>query len=63
MDKRIKIKTAVNMACLIISTVALYAFVAIADVSAGWRKVLIVIAIGWIVSGITNLGECFKQGK
>lgn len=63
MDKRTKIKTAVNIVCLIISIVALYAFVAIVDVSVGGRTVLIVIAIGWIISSVTNLIACFKQGK
>ncbi len=60
-DKRTKIKTAVNIVFLIMSMVALYAFAAIIDISVGWRIVLIVIAIGWIVSGVSNLIGCFKQ--
>lgn len=61
MDKRTRIKVIVSTVCLIISTAALYAFAAIVDVSGGWRIALIMIAIGWIASGVSNLIECFKQ--
>ena len=61
LDKRTRIKVIVSTVCLIISTAALYAFAVIVDVSTGWRIALIVIAIGWIASGISNLIECFKQ--
>lgn len=60
-DKRTRIKLIISTVCLIISIAALYAFVAIIDVSNGWRIALIVIAIGWIVSGVSNLMGCFKQ--
>ena len=63
MEKRTKIKVIVSTVCLIISIVALYAFVAIVDVSGGWRIALNVIAIGWIASGVSNLIECFKRRK
>lgn len=63
MDKRTRIKAIVSTVCLIISIAALYAFAAIIDVSAGWRAVLIVIAIGWIISSVVNLIACFKQSK
>jgi hypothetical protein len=63
LDKRTRIKVIVSTVCLIISIGALYAFAAIIDVSTGWRIVLIVIATGWIVSGILNLIECFKIRK
>jgi len=63
MDKRMKIKTIINIVCLIISIIALYAFVTMIDISVGWRIVLIVIGIGWIVSAISNLIGCFKQSK
>lgn len=63
MNKRTKVKTAVNIICLMISIIALYAFSAVIDVSVGWRIALIVIAIGWIVSAVSNLIECLKQGK
>lgn len=60
-DKRTRIKTAVNIVFLMMSVVALYAFAVIVDVSTGWRIALIVIAIGWIISGVSNLIGCFKQ--
>lgn len=60
-DKRTRIKLIISTVCLIISIAALYAFAAIVDVSGGWRIALIVIAIGWIVSGVSNLIGCFKQ--
>ena len=60
MDKRTKTKAIVSTVGLIISIAALYAFIAIVDISSGWRIALIVIAIGWIVSGVLNLMECFK---
>ena len=63
MDKRTKIKTAVNAACLLISITALYAFASVIDVSLGWRITLIVIAIGWTVSAVSNLIDCLKQSK
>lgn len=62
-DKRTRIKLIISTVCLIISIVALYAFVAIIDVSTGWRIALVVIAIGWIASGVSNLIECFKKRK
>lgn len=63
MDKRMKIKTIINIVCLMISIIALYAFVTLIDVSVGWRIVLIVMAIGWIVSAISNLIGYFKHSK
>ena len=63
MDKRMKIKTVINIVCLIISIIALYAFVTLIDISVGWRIALIVMAIGWIVSAISNLIGYFKQSK
>ncbi|MBR3785538.1 MAG: hypothetical protein IKJ77_03960 [Firmicutes bacterium] len=63
MNKRTIAKTAVNIICLMISVIALYAFTAVIEVSIGWRLALIVIAIGWIVSAVSNLIECLKQGK
>lgn len=63
MDKRTKIKAIVSTVCLIISIIALYAFAAVIDVSGGWRIALIVIAIGWIISGVSNLIGCFRKRK
>lgn len=61
MDKRTRIKVIVSTVCLIISIAALCAFAVIVDVSTGWRIVLIVIAIGWIASGVSNLIECLRN--
>ena len=63
LDKRTIIKAIVSTVCLIISIVALYVFVAVVDVSSGWQIVLALIAIGWIVSGILSLMECFRKDK
>lgn len=63
MDQRTKIKVVISTVGLIIGLIALYAFVAVIDVFGGWRIALIVIAIGWIVSGISNLIGYFKQNK
>lgn len=38
-------------------------FIFIAEVSNGWRIVLIIIAIFWIISGISNLVEYFGKQK
>ena len=62
MDKRTKVKLITTIICLIVSAFALYAFLFIADISRGWRIVLIIIAIFWILSGLSNLVEyCGKK--
>lgn len=62
MDKRTKVKLITTVICLIVSVFALYAFLFVADVSKGWRIVLIIIAIFWILSGLSNLMEyCGKK--
>lgn len=63
MDKRTKVKVITIIFCLIFSVFALYAFLFVADVSTGWRIVLVVIAIFWILSGILNLIEYFGPKK
>lgn len=63
MDKRKKIKIITTLICLIISIFALATFVFISEVSKGWRIVLIIIAIFWIISGISNLIEYFEKEK
>ena len=55
MNKHTKIKIITTVICLIISLFALYTFAFIAEISKGRRIVLIVIAICWILSGISNL--------
>lgn len=61
MDRRTKIKVITTLICLVLSIVALYTFIFVADVSSGWRITLIVIAIFWIITGISNLIEYFGK--
>ena len=63
MDKRTKVKAITTIICLILSVSALYAFIFVADVSDRWRIVFIIIAIFWIISGISNLAEYFGKRK
>ena len=63
MDKRTKTKVITTIICLLISIFALYTFIFVIDVSKGWKIILIVIAISWIISGITNLIEYFGKKK
>lgn len=63
MDKRTKVKAITTIICSILSVFALYTFIFVADVSKGWRIVLIIIAISWIISGISNLVEYFENEK
>ncbi len=61
MDKHIKIKLITTIICLLISVVALYSFVFVIDVSNGWRIALIIIAISWIISGVSNIVDYLKK--
>ena len=63
MDKHIKIKAMTTIICLILSIFALYTFVFVAEVSKGWRMILVIIAIFWKISGISNLVEYFGKRK
>lgn len=63
MDKRTKVKAITTIICSILSVFALYTFIFVADVSKGWRIVLIIIAISWIISGISNLVKYFGKRK
>ena len=63
MDKRTKIKVITTIICLLLSIFALYTFVFVAEVSKGWRMILVIIAIFWIISGISNLVEYFGKRK
>lgn len=63
MEKRIKAKVVTTIICLLLSVVALYTFIFIIDVTNGWRVILIVTAISWIISGVFNLAEYFKMKK
>lgn len=63
MDKRTKIKAFTTIICLAVSIFALYTFIFVAEVSKGWRIALIIIAIFWIISGISNLIEYLGKKK
>lgn len=63
MDRRTKVKTITTIICLLISILALYTFIFVAEVSNGWRVTLVVIAIFWIISGVSNLIDYFDKGK
>lgn len=63
MDKHTKVKIITTIICLIISIFALYTFIFVAEVSKGWRIALIIIAIFWIVSGVSNLIEYLGKKK
>lgn len=63
MNKHTKIKMITTVICLIISLFALYTFAFIAEISKWWKIVLIVIAIFWILSGISNLIGYIRKKK
>ncbi len=63
MDKHTKVKAITTIICLILSIFALYTFIFIVDVSNVWRIILIIIAISWILSTISNLIEYFGKNK
>lgn len=45
MDQHLKIKAMANIVGLLLSIFALYTFAFVAEVSKGWRTVLIIIAL------------------
>ena len=63
MDKRTKVKAITTIICLLFSVFALYTFIFVVDVSKSWKVVLIIIALSWIISGISNLVEYFGKRK
>lgn len=50
--KHKQVKLITTIVCMALSLIALYAFCFVVDVKLGWRIALIVISLGWIVSGI-----------
>ena len=60
--KHKKVKLITTAVCMALSLIALYAFCFVVDVKLGWRIALIVISLGWIVSGTLNLIE-YRKGK
>ncbi len=61
MDKRRKIHLITTILCLILSVYALYSFLFVIDVSAGWRIALVVNALFWILSGVLDLKSHLKK--
>lgn len=61
MDRRKKVKCITSVVCLVISVVALYLFLFVAELSRLWRGILTVLAVSWIVSAIIQLVECRKK--
>ena len=61
MDKRTKTKTITTIICMVLSLIALYAFIFVLDVSIGWRIALIVVALGWLADGAMRLTVYFKR--
>ena len=46
-----------------LSLIALYAFCFVIEVTSVWRVIFIIIALGWIVSGVSNLIEIQKPSE
>lgn len=61
MDRRIKTKVITTIVCMVLSLIALYAFCFVLEVTMEWRIFLILLAVSWIASGITNLYTYFKR--
>ena len=61
MERRKKVRILTTVVCLAASLSALYAFCFLVDVSNGWRIILILLAVSWIVSCVTGLHDCLKQ--
>lgn len=63
MDRRTKTKWITNLVCLVISIIALYSFLFVAEVSRGWRIFLVILGISWILSAVLNLRDIWKGVK
>ena len=61
MQKRVKLIT--TIICMALSLIALYAFCFVIEVTSVWRVIFIIIALGWIVSGVSNLIEIQKPSE
>ena len=59
--KHKKVKLIPTIVCMALSLIALYAFCFVIEVTPVWRVILIIIALGWIVSGVSNLNEHRKK--
>lgn len=61
MDRRTKVKLMTTVICLSLSIFALFTFWFSAALSLGWQIVLTIVALFWIISGISNLAEIFRR--
>ena len=55
MPKHMKGNVIASVICLLLSVFALFVFIFVADVSLGWKAILIITALVWIISAISNL--------
>ena len=60
MKTRNKVKLII---CMVLSLIALYAFCFVVEVAPVWRVILIIIALGWVASGVYNLNEYRKSER
>ena len=63
MKTRNKVKLITTIICMVLSLIALYAFCFVVAVAPVWRVILIIIALGWVASGVDNLNEYRKSER
>ena len=63
MKTRNKVKLITTIICMVLSLIALYAFCFVIVVAPVWRVILIIIALGWVASGVYNLNEYRKSER
>ena len=63
MKTRNKGKLITTIICMVLSLIALYAFCFVVEVAPVWRVILIIIALGWVASGVYNLNEYRKSER
>lgn len=61
MNKRKKAKLITTIVCMALSLIALYAFSFVIEVGVAWRTTLVIVASGWLLSGIINLIEYIRK--
>lgn len=61
MDRRTTVKLMTTVICLSLSIFALFTFWFSAALSLSWQIVLTIVALFWIISGISNLAEIFRR--
>lgn len=63
MKTRNKVKLITTIICMVLSLIALYEFCFVVEVAPVWRVILIIIALGWVASGVYNLNEYRKSER